>query len=146
MYRLLERIQMVDPISSRALQRKARVLIVDDEPAIREIVSELLSDEGYAVRCVRDGVEALEAIEQDRFDLVVTDVKMPRLDGLGLVRELRFRGHGLPVVLMSATLPAVNLSGLSFIAKPFDSSRLLGLLASTLGAGRLARSADGWGH
>lgn len=124
----------------RSREHKTRVLIVDDEPGIREIVSELLSDEGYAVRCAQDGIEALDAVEDDTFDLVVSDVKMPRLDGLGLVRELRFRGYGLPVVLMSAVLPSTNLAGLAFVAKPFDSSRLLGVLAASLKSGRVGEA------
>lgn len=132
---------MVDPVALHPWDHKTRVLIVDDEPGIRDVVAELLSDEGYAVHSVRDGIEALAEVERDRYDLVVTDVKMPRLDGLGLVRELRFRGHGLPIVLMSASLPDVNLRGLAFVAKPFDSNRLLGLVAATLRAShREARS------
>jgi two-component system response regulator MprA len=117
--------------------RKARVLVVDDEPAIQETVAALLVDEGYAVRCASDGVEALAAVERDEFDLVITDVVMPRLDGLGLVRELRYRGFGLPIVLMSATPPQANFAGLAFVAKPFESSRLLGIVASSTRAGRL---------
>ena len=116
--------------------RKTRVLVVDDEPAIQEVVADLLADEGYAVRCAGDGVEALRAVERDVFDLVITDVVMPRLDGLALVRELRFRGYGLPVVLMSATPPQANLSGLTFVAKPFETSRLLGIVAATARSAR----------
>jgi DNA-binding response OmpR family regulator len=117
-------------------RRKTRVLIVDDETAIQETVAELLTDEGYAVRCAGDGIEALREVEREDFDLVITDVMMPRLDGVALVRELRFRGYGLPVVLMSAAPPQANLSGMTFIAKPFDMSRLLGIVASTIRAFR----------
>ena len=116
--------------------RKTRVLVVDDEPAIQETVAELLTDEGYAVRCAGDGVEALRAVERDDFDLVITDVMMPRLDGLALVRELRFRGYALPVVLMSATPPQANLAGLIFVAKPFETNRLLGIVASMVRSAR----------
>jgi len=109
----------------------ATVLVVDDEPAIREIVATLLEDEGYEVRHARDGVEALAAID-DRIDLVLSDVIMPRLDGASLVRKLRRRGHLVPVVLMSAVYADVDLPGVRFVPKPFEIDRLLGTVASAL--------------
>jgi two-component system OmpR family response regulator len=111
----------------------ATVLVVDDEPAIREIVATLLEDEGYEVRHARDGVEALAAID-DRIDLVLSDVIMPRLDGASLVRKLRRRGHLVPVVLMSAVYADVDLPGVRFVPKPFEIDRLLGTVASALGS------------
>jgi CheY-like chemotaxis protein len=111
----------------------ATVLVVDDEPAIREIVATLLEDEGYEVRHARDGVEALAAIDE-RIDLVLSDVIMPRLDGASLVRNLRRRGHLVPVVLMSAVYADVDLPGVRFVPKPFEIDRLLGTVASALGS------------
>jgi CheY-like chemotaxis protein len=60
------------------------VLVVDDEPTIRDLVSALLQDEGYTVRQARDGLEALREVEEDGIDLVLSDVRMPRLDGVSL--------------------------------------------------------------
>ena len=114
--------------------KPATVLVVDDEPAIREIVATLLEDEGYLVRHAKDGVEALSAIADDTFDLVVSDVVMPRLDGASLVRKLRRRGHLMPVVLMSAVYADVDLPGVRFVPKPFEIDRLLGTVASALGS------------
>ncbi len=114
--------------------KPATVLVVDDEPAIREIVATLLEDEGYRVRHARDGVEALAAIDDDTIDLVVSDVVMPRLDGASLVRKLRRRGHLIPVVLMSAVYADVDLPGVRFVPKPFEIDRLLGTVASALGS------------
>ena len=108
------------------------VLVVDDEPAIREIVAMLLEDEGYLVRHAKDGVEALAAVDDDSIDLVVSDVVMPRLDGASLVRKLRRRGHLIPVVLMSAVYADVDLPGVRFVPKPFEIDRLLGTVASAL--------------
>ncbi|MBW3632559.1 MAG: response regulator [Chloroflexi bacterium] len=113
--------------------KSATVLVVDDEPAIREIVATLLEDEGYLVRHAKDGVEALAAIDDDTIDLVVSDVVMPRLDGASLVRKLRRRGHLMPVVLMSAVYADVDLPGVRFVPKPFEIDRLLGTVASALG-------------
>ena len=110
------------------------VLVVDDEPAIREIVATLLEDEGYLVRHARDGMEALAAMDDDRIDLVVSDVVMPRLDGAAMVRRLRHRGYLIPVVLMSAVYADVDLPGVRFVPKPFEIDRLLGTVASALGS------------
>jgi DNA-binding NtrC family response regulator len=113
--------------------KPATVLVVDDEPAIREIVAALLEDEGYLVRHAKDGVEALAAIDDDTIDLVVSDVVMPRLDGASLVRKLRRQGYLMPVVLMSAVYADVDLPGVCFVPKPFEIDRLLGTVASALG-------------
>ena len=113
--------------------KPATVLVVDDEPAIREIVAMLLEDEGYLVRHANDGVEALAAVDDDSIDLVVSDVVMPRLDGASLVRKLRRRGYLIPVVLMSAVYADVDLPGVRFVPKPFEIDRLLGTVASALG-------------
>ena len=112
----------------------ATVLVVDDEPAIREVIATLLEDEGYLVRHAKDGLEALDAINGDEIDLIVSDVVMPRLDGASLVRKLRLRGHLMPVVLMSAVYADVDLPGVCFVPKPFEIDRLLGVAASALGS------------
>jgi CheY-like chemotaxis protein len=108
------------------------VLVVDDEPAIREVIATLLEDEGYLVRHAKDGLEALDTITGDEIDLIVSDVVMPRLDGASLVRKLRRRGHVMPVVLMSAVYADVDLPGVRFVPKPFEIDRLLGTVASAL--------------
>ena len=112
----------------------ATVLVVDDEPAIREVIAMLLEDEGYLVRHAKDGLEALDAIDGSQIDLIVSDVVMPRLDGASLVRKLRRRGHLMPVVLMSAVYADVDLPGVRFVPKPFEIDRLLGIVASALGS------------
>ena len=110
----------------------ATVLVVDDEPAICEVVATLLEDEGYVVLHAKDGLEALETINDDEIDLIVSDVVMPRLDGASLVRKLRHRGRLMPVVLMSAVCADVALPGVRFVPKPFEIDRLLGTVASAL--------------
>ena len=96
------------------------------------VVAALLEDEGYVVRHAKDGLEALAAVDSNRIDLVVSDVIMPRLDGASLVRKLRRRGDGIPVVLMSAVYAEVDLPGVRFVPKPFEIDRLLGTVASAL--------------
>jgi two-component system cell cycle sensor histidine kinase/response regulator CckA len=108
------------------------VLVVEDEPAIREVVADLLEDEGYAVRQAADGLEAIDELEVDHIDLVLSDVRMPRLDGPALARRLRRHGYAVPVVLMSAVGVEVDLPGVGFLPKPFDRDHLLHAIGSAL--------------
>ena len=97
-----------------------KVLVVDDDPTMLAVLQQLLGEEGFEVSYALDGREALNEITKHEPDLVVTDIMMPRLDGLGLARKLRERGHKTPVVLMSAVYDDVDLPGVRFIPKPFD--------------------------
>jgi two-component system response regulator MprA len=103
-------------------------LVVDDDPAIAEILAEVLDEAGYRVRRAYDGRQALEEIARDPPDLIVTDVMMPRIDGLTLTRRLRDRGDQTPIVLMSAVFADVDLPGVRFLPKPFDLDRALHLV------------------
>ena len=128
------------PVSREAEWHRSTptVLVVADEPAIREVVADLLhlQDEGYAVRQASDGLQAIDELQADDVDLVLSDVRMPRLDGPSLARRLRGRGHAVPVVLMSAVDVEVDLPGVRFLPKPFDRDHLLHVIASALGANR----------
>jgi two-component system, OmpR family, response regulator MprA len=108
------------------------VLVVEDEPVIRELMAILLEDEGYAVRQAVDGLQALEMLEQHGVDLILSDVKMPRLDGASLVHRLRSRGDAIPVVLMSAVYAEVDLPGVRFLRKPVNCEHLLTIIAAAL--------------
>ena len=116
------------------LAHSPTVLVVDDEPEIREIVAALLEEEGYAVECAKDGWDALSAIERKSYDLILSDVRMPRIDGPTLIRQLRRRGHRMPTLLMSAVYADVDIPDVTFIPKPFDADRLLDSVASALAA------------
>ncbi len=122
--------------SSTTPETTSTALIVEDEPAIREVVADLLQDEGYAVRQASDGLQAIDELEVDDVDLVLSDVRMPGLDGPSLARRLRGRGHAVPVVLMSAVDGEVDLPGVRFLPKPFDRDHLLHVIGSALGANR----------
>ena len=116
-----------------------RVLVVDDEPAIRETLSDLLEDEGFVVTRARDGLEALHLLESRVFDLVISDVKMPRLDGASMARQLRRQGIPIPIVLMSAVYADVDLAGITFIPKPFDFDVLLRRVREALASSGASR-------
>ena len=108
----------------------ATILVVDDDPAVRDVVADLLAEQGYRVRCAAHGQEALAIVASEPIDLIISDVLMPRLDGPSLVRRLRQQGYDQPIVLMSAHTTGVpgELPDISFVRKPFDISRLLRLV------------------
>lgn len=96
------------------------ILIVDDEPTIRDVLTAVLADEGFRVACAADGREALDVLDATVPDLLITDVSMPHMTGLELVGRLRARGDGIPVVMMSTHYAGADLPGVRFVAKPFD--------------------------
>jgi CheY-like chemotaxis protein len=133
---------MDDPAARRADAHEGipTVLVVEDEPVIRELMAILLEEEGYVVRQAVDGLEALEVMERHGIDLVLSDVKMPRLDGASLVQRLRARGDPIPVVLMSAVYAEVDLPGVPFLRKPVNGEEVIDIIAAALATnGRSAR-------
>lgn len=105
------------------------VLVVDDDPAIRRIVAEILSLEEYAVETAPNGAEALRAVEQERPELVLLDMRMPVLDGWGFVQALRDREIEVPILVMTAAQDsahwAAEVGAAGYLAKPFEMSELL---------------------
>ena len=87
----------------------ARILVVDDDNAFRNLYAAILRFDGYHVEMAADGADALERLATGRFDLVFTDRQMPVLDGERMVLALRSAGSGIPVVMASATFPDLPL-------------------------------------
>jgi len=110
----------------------ALVLVVDDEPIIREILAEVLVEEGYRVHCAADGQEALDLVDAEMPDVIVSDVRMPRVHGLELVERLRNAGHAVPVVFISAHYVGDDVSGVRFVGKPFDLDHITAAVAACL--------------
>jgi DNA-binding response OmpR family regulator len=105
------------------------ILVVDDDRPIANVLSDLLCDEGDDVRTAYDGQAALNEIDREPVDLILSDVSMPKLDGPSLVRRLRERGQSTPVILMSAVYHDVDIPGVEFVPKPFDIGHLANLVA-----------------
>ncbi len=84
------------------MARSAKILVVDDEKNIRFLLSEILTHEGFDIIEAKDGQEALEKMETTTFDLVITDVHMPRLDGISLVHHMEMAGREEKVIIMTA--------------------------------------------
>lgn len=107
-----------------------RVLVVDDERAIRDTLREILEDAGYEVAVAEDGVKALEQFNQERYDVVLCDIKMPGMDGIELLDKLQAESE-VPVVMVSGhgtietAVDALKRGAYDYIEKPLDLNRLL---------------------
>jgi two-component system response regulator AtoC len=103
-----------------------RMLVVDDEPKMRRVLEFMLRSMGHEFDQASDGKEALAAVESGHFDLVITDLRMPRMDGLELLRELRKRGDDVPVIVLTAygtiesAVEAMKLGASDYIIRPFE--------------------------
>jgi CheY-like chemotaxis protein len=107
------------------------ILLVDDDAAVRCLLVIALEHAGYQVKEACDGIQALEQLGRYPPDLILTDVRMPRLDGIGLARLLAPHTPPIPLIAMSAeSLPPD--SSLPFIRKPFQLEALFTLMARTL--------------
>ena len=133
-YRLLKRIS-----PARAHNVPVKILVVDDEPAVRDSLRRALQLEGYEVELAGDGAEALDRVAaQNGIDAVVLDVSMPRLDGLEACRRLRRDGNSLPVLMLTARDAVTDrVAGLDagaddYVVKPFALEELLARLRALL--------------
>src|SRR5262245_41302337 len=103
----------------------SRILVVDDEAHIREVVHYALARDGHTVEVARDGAEAVRRVEAGGIDLVILDVLMPELDGLAVCRRLRARGR-LPIIFLSSRgeeadrVLGLELGGDDYLTKPFS--------------------------
>ena len=102
------------------------VLVVDDEDSVRELIVEILEAAGFRVSTASDGAEGLERMEADTPELVLSDINMPGMDGLALLREIKTRWADLPVMMVTAygdderRRRAGEYGALEFITKPVD--------------------------
>jgi two-component system, OmpR family, response regulator MprA len=132
-----------------------KILVVDDERAVRESLRRALELEGYEIELAADGREALERLEESQPDVLVLDVLMPGVDGLEVCRRLRRAGSRLPVLMLTARDAVENrVAGLDagaddYVTKPFALEELLARIRALLrrttdadGAGEVLRFAD----
>ena len=108
-----------------------RILVVDDEASMRDVLGRILSAEGYLVTEAGNGKEALTALEKDRFDFILCDIRMPEMGGLELLREVTSRKIPGTVIMMSAfgtvdtAVEAMKLGAYDYVSKPFMSDEIL---------------------
>ncbi|MBR57976.1 MAG: DNA-binding response regulator [Myxococcales bacterium] len=111
------------------------VLVVDDEVNLRKVLGTLLRRAGYSVRTAGDGIEALEVLSRESISVIVTDLKMPRMDGLALLKKIRSQRPDIPVILITAfgtvdrAVGAIKAGAFDFITKPFDRNEIKQIIA-----------------
>jgi signal transduction histidine kinase len=111
---------------------KKRILIVDDEYSIREALEMLFTGKGYSARVAVNGEDAIGIVEKEDFDIIVSDIRMDRLDGVGLIKKLKDDSRDIPVVFITAfpeldnAVEAIRNGVVEYIKKPFDMEFIAG--------------------
>ncbi len=117
---------------------KVNVLVVDDEPDICNVIRILLERDGYSVTCVHNGEEAVEAIYKNSFDAILTDLKMPGLDGFAVLKKAKEINPMTPVIILTAygsqdsAIEATRCGAASYIIKPFLNDELRQIVRITI--------------
>ncbi|MEO8075395.1 MAG: response regulator [Acidobacteriota bacterium] len=129
----------VSPRAANSLTGRPRVLVVDDEASIRDLLSKTLALAEYDVDLAADGRSALERLRIIPYDLLITDLKMPGVDGLAVIREARRLKVDMPIIIITgfsseaSAIEAVNLGVSGYLTKPFRIPRVLAAAAKALG-------------
>jgi excisionase family DNA binding protein len=127
------------PAAVRAQTDRRRILVVDDESSIRDLLTKTLALADYDVDTAADGRSALERLRLYPYDLLIADLKMPGIDGLTVIREAKRLNTNLPVIIItgysteSAAIDAVNLGVAGYLTKPFKVSQVLSNAAKAMG-------------
>ncbi|MFI8344498.1 response regulator transcription factor [Streptomyces sp. NPDC085639] len=117
---------------------EARILVVDDEPAVREALRRSLAFEGYAVQTAVDGIDALDRAASYAPDLIVLDIQMPRMDGLTAARRLRAGGSVTPILMLTARdtvgdrVTGLDAGADDYLVKPFELDELFARVRALL--------------
>src|SRR5687768_14940668 len=117
---------------------KPRILVIDDEAAIRDSLRMILEYEDYQFTGAASGQEGIALVQRDRPDLVMLDIKMPGMDGMEVLRKLRAHDETLPIVMISghggsaAAVEAIKAGALDFLDKPLSSERVIVTLQNAL--------------
>jgi FixJ family two-component response regulator len=116
-------------------ERQPKVLVVDDEQIIRESCNRVLQEHGYETVCVPDGTSGLKKLKKDKYDVVLTDLKMPGMSGLEVLESIREIDQDVPVIVITgygsvpSAVEAMKLGALEYVQKPFSPDELLDLVA-----------------
>ncbi len=118
------------------MKKPIKVLVVDDEKGIRFLLSEALLHRGFEVSLARDGRESLEKMEKNNFDLVVTDINMPRLDGVKMLKSMRETGREEKIIIMTGNPSDQRLMDegmppvVTRLSKPFGIAKFLDVVVA----------------
>jgi two-component system response regulator FixJ len=130
------------------MPNKPEVHVIDDDEAMRESLSFLLGTAGYSVRLFESATKFLEDLASLRVTCLITDIRMPELDGIELMRKLRAAGHRFPVIVMTGhgdvplAVEAMKLGAFDFLEKPFDDEVLIDRIKAALRQGATIAEAD----
>ena len=144
---MLAAMQLATPHTPK---RKARILVVDDDPGLLRLLTIRLRAENYEVEAVESAALALAATSRFRPELVITDLRMDQMDGIGLLKELQSRYPGLKVIILTAhgTIPdavhATQLGAFGFLTKPVDKQELLDQVQKALRISGFMDSDEDW--
>lgn len=125
--------------SKDGVGERPRILVVDDEQAVRDLLAKTLTLADYDVDAAPDGASAIERLRAVEYDLLITDLKMPGMDGLSVIREARRIMPDLPVIIITgysteaSAIEAINLGVAGYLTKPFRLPRILAATARALG-------------
>ncbi len=128
----------------------AHILVVDDKEMMRDSLQATLNRSGYEVTTCGNAHQALESLESSAFDAIITDLKMPKMDGLMFLAEFRKRGLDIPVVMMTAyasvptAVEAMRSGAFDYIQKPFNSDEIILLIGKALEHGRLIKENEAY--
>ncbi|MFV0432711.1 MAG: response regulator transcription factor [Leucobacter sp.] len=115
-----------------------RILIVDDEPNIRELLSTSLRFAGFGVRAVANGAKAISAVLEEEPDLIVLDVMLPDMNGFGVAKRLRSAGYSAPIIFLTAKddtedkVEGLTVGGDDYVTKPFSLDELIARIKAVL--------------
>ncbi len=137
-------------MANKRLQTEGKILLVDDDPGLLRLLSIRLRAEGYEVEAVESAHKALGALNRFTPDLVITDLRMDKMDGIGLLKELQTRSPGLRVIIVTAhgTIPdavtATQHGAFGFLTKPIDKDELMSLVDRALKVSGSSEVDEGW--
>jgi len=121
---------------------RPRILVVDDEEVIRELLSEILMDEGYEVDTAKEGNEAMEKIKRLPFELVITDIRMPGLNGMEILRETKKKNPSIEVIIITGygtpeiEAEAIAQGASGYINKPININQIRNMVAEVFKKGK----------
>lgn len=130
------------------MSNKIKILIVEDEQMLAEILSDTLSDRNFDVRLAYDGIQGLEAVRKGSFDVIISDIMMPNLDGFSFAKILRSEGYNTPILFLTArsatedVVKGFEMGGNDFLKKPFAIDELIVRIKALAGRLQIQETAE----
>ena len=130
------------------MSNRIKILLAEDERMLAEILSDTLSDRNFDVHLAYDGLQALETVRKEAFDVIVSDIMMPNLDGYSLTKKLRAEGYNTPILFLTArsstedVVKGFEVGGNDFLKKPFAIDELIVRVRSLAGRLQTQESAE----